>query len=402
MEQDDFSSQIPIPPEEVAKSISSGLPAIDAVRAGGLGQLGQLRDAKARSLSREQRLLALKHGDRPHSRRPEAQQRFAANEHFRREIAVVREVAETPAPEPARDAMIVHGFVRQRRDHTGIPGLTVALTDAEGSWIRESGYACTDQRGYFRLDLAARGEGEPGHGEPTPDIKPPAGISVEDARREAGAKAAAGRAEAAEGRAQEPGRRSAALRVFDSRGRLLHVEQRPVALRAGRVDYRYILLGDDAAHAACTPPPQKSGGRPAPVTPRPPADTPAPPPARPPETPPPAPPRVTDLKAYEEPAAAPRPAGDAPPSSARTSTPLEAIRGIGPKRAEELRQAGIRDVEQYQRTRGAAFVKVAGFDKGAPQPPEPEPKRGRRPPEKKAPEEKTTRRKPAAKKKREK
>ncbi len=44
------------------------------------------------------------------------------------------------------------------------------------------------------------------------------------------------------------------------------------------------------------------------------------------------------------------------------STPLEAVRGIGPKTAEQLRAADIPDVEALLRTPGEKLVDIAGFD----------------------------------------
>jgi predicted flap endonuclease-1-like 5' DNA nuclease len=52
----------------------------------------------------------------------------------------------------------------------------------------------------------------------------------------------------------------------------------------------------------------------------------------------------------------------APSAPPRTSTPLESVRGIGPKTAEKLRAAGIPDLEALLRTPGARLVDVAGFD----------------------------------------
>jgi predicted flap endonuclease-1-like 5' DNA nuclease len=47
---------------------------------------------------------------------------------------------------------------------------------------------------------------------------------------------------------------------------------------------------------------------------------------------------------------------------ATTSTPLENIKGIGPKTAARLRAAGIADVEAYVRTPTQKLVEIAGFD----------------------------------------
>lgn len=55
-----------------------------------------------------------------------------------------------------------------------------------------------------------------------------------------------------------------------------------------------------------------------------------------------------------------RPPAPRPPRT--TSTPLEHIRGIGPKRAERLREAGIPDLEAFLEADAAKLVEIAGFD----------------------------------------
>ena len=52
----------------------------------------------------------------------------------------------------------------------------------------------------------------------------------------------------------------------------------------------------------------------------------------------------------------------AAPTRTSTSTPLETVRGIGPKTAEKLRAAGIPDLESLLRTPGSTLVGIAGFD----------------------------------------
>jgi predicted flap endonuclease-1-like 5' DNA nuclease len=50
------------------------------------------------------------------------------------------------------------------------------------------------------------------------------------------------------------------------------------------------------------------------------------------------------------------------PAAPTTSTPLEHVRGIGPKRAARLRAAGIPDLEAFLRTDMATLVRILGFD----------------------------------------
>ena len=42
----------------------------------------------------------------------------------------------------------------------GLSGLTVGIFDADGRWLRQAGYACTDQRGYFAIVLRLKKDAE--------------------------------------------------------------------------------------------------------------------------------------------------------------------------------------------------------------------------------------------------
>lgn len=279
MSSDTFSSANPPSHDVLAKAITSTLPGVDAARAQGYADLAVLRDAKARSLAREQKLLAQKHGTVRHPRITTARARFAQNQIFRREIAVMREIVETPLPATDKNTFVIHGFVRRRLDHAGIPRLTVAITDAEGNWIRELGYACTDKRGYFLLQ---------------------AKLSVNQLARDIYYVPAEVRSSSETGTSEtsattEEKETKLRLRVFNAKGDVLHTEIRPVVVQAGSIDYRYILIGDDAGECACTPPPAKVGEQPSSGGSKPPACKDATEDDRP------TTPRVTGLKPYDQP-----------------------------------------------------------------------------------------------------
>jgi hypothetical protein len=246
-----------MPLKDVMASIKEALPGLDAARAQGFSQLGQLRTAKSQSLAREQRLLARKQGPN-HPRIATAARRLAVNEQFRRDIAVAREAAETPLPPTHANRFVIHGFVRRRKDQVGIRGLTLALCDAKGQWVRETGYACTDGRGYFAIaiDLSDKPQDNPSAGSTGQKPDPTAASSGTLAPLLVSTEASyASRAEV---------RASLVLRVFDRAGRTLHTEPSPVRIRAGSMDYRVIYLDDAAADCDCHPPPSEPGGKPAP------------------------------------------------------------------------------------------------------------------------------------------
>jgi hypothetical protein len=226
-------------PEQIMDALGKGLPGVDAGRARELGQAGLLRNAKARSLAREQRLLARYHGD-THPRIGIARGKLAANEPLRRDLAVAREAVEAPVVTPTREEFVVHGFVRRRETGAGIPGLTLALADARGRWLREAGYACTDARGYFRLAI-------PLGSSYTPQA---AGVAMDKASDMASA--------------GKPTRVAVQLRVHSPAGAVLHTEKDPVEPRPGGTDYRLIHLGKLEDLCGCNPPPSEPGTRPLP------------------------------------------------------------------------------------------------------------------------------------------
>lgn len=357
-------------PEISIKALDQAFPALDANRATGYAQLGQARSAKSASLAREQKLLALKYGTAAaaHPRMQYAAAALTKNELLRREVAAIGEVLEATAPTVDPNSFVVYGFVR-RKNQTGIPGLTLALTDESGNWLRQYGYTCTDQRGYFELRIT-RSTNEKSADSTQPakteeELKKEAALKKEQERAAAAGKPTEESTAGTQPAGLSTGLRintnqSAAsarvvqLRVFNRDGRVLHTEARPVVAKPDTIDYRLIILGDE--DCGCTPPPEKSDGKNNPTAPSAPS---APPPAPiQPVTAPSAEPRVGGLKSYQNPVTPP----------AQSGQPLEAIRGIGPKTATKLRSTGIADVSAFEKTPGAALVKVAGFDKNLPKP----------------------------------
>ncbi len=351
-------------PETSIQALNQAFPTLDANRAAGYAQLGRVRSAKSASLAREQKLLTLKYGAgaAAHPRLQYAAAALTQNEQLRRQAAATQEVLEASAPAVDANSFVVYGFVR-RKDQTGIPGLTLALTDASGTWLRLYGYTCTDKRGYFELRVTRNPNDKTA--DPT-QAKTEAELKLAQARA-----AAAGNNPAASAATGTPATgatglssginintnqdsasiRVVQLRVFSRDSRVLHIEQRPIVAQPNTLDYRLIILGDE--DCGCTPPPEKSDGKNDPTAPSAPA---APPPAPAQPAPASAEPRVAVLKSYQNP----------PP--AQSGQPLEAIRGIGPKTATKLRAAGIADVPAFENISGAALVKIAGFDKNIPKP----------------------------------
>jgi hypothetical protein len=211
-----------IPLGDTIRSVTSGVTEIDAFRATAYGVLLTVRGVKDQQLSREQKLLEIEYG--PNDPRVAAvKSKLGINQAIRTDLTVAQIQAATPRPAVDSSSYVFHGFIRNLQRQAR-PSLTVALYDANGSWVRELGYSCTDQNGYFLLRFA----------------QPSSGVKA--------AGAALGSLE---------------VRVYDSQQKLLYSDQTPLTPKLGNVDYRLIILGD-SADGWCPPPP--SSGSAPPVT----------------------------------------------------------------------------------------------------------------------------------------
>lgn len=204
---------------EVSQEVEKSITGADAQRAAELGRLQILRQAKARSMGREQGRLSRKLGS-GHPRVLALTNKIEVNRELMRDLVIEAEHAKTEVPTVDKNTWTVHGFVRDK-DRAGVRNLTVALYDDKGQWIRELGYTCTEKSGYFKL-LHSRAK--PG----VTDV----GKEGEEARREPGEKLY--------------------IHVTNPQGAHIHVDKQPLTPEPGRVDYREIILGED--EAVCRPP----------------------------------------------------------------------------------------------------------------------------------------------------
>lgn len=315
MQRSSASAQTPTA-AETGLLLADGLLGLDAARANAFADLAPLSSAKATSLRRERAILARKYGEKD-ERVVHLDTRIERQTGFQRDLNLAHVLAATPLPAADEKSYVFHGFVRNRSREPQ-PGLTVALYDAKGTWVRELGYQCTDEHGYFLFRHAAAG----------------------NARTETTAEEAAKLAK--ESDLHAIGKRIAfEIRVYDAKQNLLHREAEPLLPAPGQVDFRTIIIGGDGCSCGAPPGAEDS---PPPIKPAPQAPAPAPQPA-----------------AVVSPPERPAPFVAAPVKTA-TSTPLEDIKGIGPAIAKKLRAAGIPDLEAFLATPGEKLVEIAGFD----------------------------------------
>lgn len=253
----------PVRVEQVTDRVETGITQLDAERAQGYAQLATLRTAKSHALERRAQLYTLKYGAKD-PRVAQARRQRENNVQLQREIDQAHTQAATPAPEIDEKGYVLHGFVRNRAREPQ-PKLTVALYDEKGALVRETGYACTDENGYFllRYQRPARGE-KPAAVEQTAKI-----TEREKAAAQAPAKTEKTELKTQKQLVQEAGAKDAPrtepsrteqARAYEIRvhrdQQLIHRETKPVQPRIGQLDYREIILGDESC--GCTPPPEKS------------------------------------------------------------------------------------------------------------------------------------------------
>lgn len=134
--------------EEFAKQAIDTPAAADRVRLVALDNAGTLASAKERSLRRE---LAIK-TDRLGKDAPEVNElteRLKQQQALQLQTKAEIERGQTDAPERREDLFVLHGRVVNSQQ-LGQPGLTVSAVDSAGKAVV---FECTDDRGYFKLEI---------------------------------------------------------------------------------------------------------------------------------------------------------------------------------------------------------------------------------------------------------
>ena len=201
--------------EDILRSIEETFDTVDNERVRGLERVKTIQDTKNESLARERRRLARKYGE-DHPRVQKIDSRLAYNQSFLKDLAVEIDRSKVEVPAIDANTWMVHGRVLDKT-RAGIMGLTVSLFDEKGKWIREMGYSCTDERGYFAITYSAK----------------------ED---------------------EKPGAQRLFLTVTDKEHRVLHREREPLYVRLGWIDYREIII-DDQGDVCLPPEPDKDDKR---------------------------------------------------------------------------------------------------------------------------------------------
>ena len=220
--------------DSVSKSVDQQIASLDPQRAEAFTQLQTVRAARGAGYEREQKRLVLKYGaDSP--RVATLADKAAFNTGLRRDLTFEVARSQTETPTADKDNYVFHGFVRDLKGQA-VPQLTVALYDEAGNWIREIGYGCTNERGYFLMRYPTAQKGS---------------------TRAAKSRAAMFTNATGITTNNPPQKLQAKIYVLDAKKTTLHVESEPLQPELGQVDFRIIVLG--AKGGCCTEPPPKPG-----------------------------------------------------------------------------------------------------------------------------------------------
>ena len=194
--------------EEILKRFKKTFSSLDLQRTEGLERLKVLQLAQNKSLVREKSRLEEKYGS-DHPRLKRFSDQIEYNKRVLKEVEVVIERSKITVPDFDRNTWMVQGQVIDKNSNP-VAGLTVSLQDEDKKWVRQLGYTCTDQRGYYVLRYRVEPGQEPAFGKDENFY-----ISVSDQTYE-----------------------------------LLHRESQPVNVSIGQIDYRQIVL----TGKVCSPP----------------------------------------------------------------------------------------------------------------------------------------------------
>jgi hypothetical protein len=196
---------------EISQLLERGVEVTDAARATGLVRLQLLRAAKIRGLQRERARLSARLGAN-HPRVQALASKIEMNELLTVHLGLEAERAKIDIPVPEETTWTLHGRVLDQ-DLAGMPRLTVALHDERGKRIEEVKSDRTDSSGYFKLSF---------HGQKGRD-------TAKDAAT-------------ANGESERKGTQAFIHILQDEK--VVHIDERPVALELGDVVYREIILGE--------------------------------------------------------------------------------------------------------------------------------------------------------------
>lgn len=206
-----MSEEIKMPDtEEILRKIDLYLDSVDQWTRDGLTELSDLQHYKQRAGVQKRKRAIIKYGHED-PKAHNATANLKSTQDFLNAIKIEKDKADITPTDIREDAWLLHGRVLDER-RNGVKGQTVSLFGKDQKWVRELGFACTDERGYFAITYPEK-EGSP--------------VDIPDTQ-------------------------ALFLTLTDQQNQVIHREDEPLFVAIGRVDYREILLS--GPEETCAPP----------------------------------------------------------------------------------------------------------------------------------------------------
>lgn len=194
--------------EEFARQGQDIMATADRVRVAALDRTALLIQAKERSLRRELAIMTKRLGQDA-AQVKVLSERLRLQRVLRDQTTAEIQRGQTEPPERREGFFVLHGRVVGRH-RLGWTGLTVSAVDGSG---RAQDFACTDDRGYFTMEIAA-----------------------------------------------EESKEHVFLQVSDPKGSVLYRGSESNQVVSQGIVYREIFLEEDKSHEPCSPPPKPQPG----------------------------------------------------------------------------------------------------------------------------------------------
>lgn len=204
--------------EEILKLVDNTLDGADARRGQNLVHLQTLQSGRINSQLREQIRLEKKYGS-DHPRVQKIANRIQSNQGAVKELNTEVQRANITVPNFDPNTWMVHGQVIEAETGNPVQDVSVSLYDAQGKWVKELGYACTDEQGYYAIRYTREEKEQEAERE---------SLLINTNQSRIGLN----------------------ITVTDKNNNIIHSESEPVHIIVGQIDYRLIIL----KRLKCTPP----------------------------------------------------------------------------------------------------------------------------------------------------
>ncbi len=136
---------------ERAEKAAEGFDQIEAQRSARLKQAKTDQQTRQLSLERERERLTKKYGPN-HKRVVKIDRELATQPTFIKAVDEQAVRSETKPATPRPTYWTVYGTIRDKENNR-LGGLTVSLFDAGGHWVKDLGFACSDDKGFYSLKV---------------------------------------------------------------------------------------------------------------------------------------------------------------------------------------------------------------------------------------------------------